>query len=70
MCVDMGKDDRGEFVRLIDRDDPRRNTEYHFTHCFWSHDETRGDYADQQIIFDKIGKPLLRKVLDGMTAIE
>jgi hypothetical protein len=53
-----------EIVRLIDRKQPEKSVQYHFDHCFWPETE-HPNYADQQTVYEKLGRPLMDKVLRG-----
>jgi kinesin family member 13 len=72
LCVDMV----GHMTRLFDADDPDRHRDFTFDYSFWSHDEFTVDeagyfradgdkYADQQIVFEAVGKEILNNAWDG-----
>ena len=59
--------------KVCDSEKPR---EFNFDECFWTHDarpsgemkcdlSTSVGFADQQVVFDRIGEPCVRAVLDG-----
>ncbi|XP_071948692.1 kinesin-like protein KIF14 [Antedon mediterranea] len=36
-----------------------------YDHCFWSFDKKNGDFADQTLVYNKLGKPLLISAFEG-----
>ncbi|KAJ8039522.1 Kinesin-like protein KIF14 [Holothuria leucospilota] len=36
-----------------------------FDHCFWSFDDKNAPFASQQIVYEKVGQPLLYSALEG-----
>lgn len=36
-----------------------------FDHCFWSFDHKSSTFATQQMVYEKVGQPLLHSALEG-----
>jgi kinesin family member 13 len=60
----------------IDLEDPKKNRDFTFDYSFWSHDAFENDengytygtcnkYAAQRLVFDTVGKEILKNAWDG-----
>jgi hypothetical protein len=68
MCIEMAEDDKGDVVRLLSKEGEPPGTEFHFRHCFWTHQPfaEHPKFADQVTVYEALGKPLLTNLYKGI----
>ncbi|XP_070208560.1 kinesin-like protein KIF13A isoform X2 [Littorina saxatilis] len=65
IIVDM-EDNQTILKPANDRHDGRKQGKvFAFDHCFWSMDESNPKFADQEQVFDSVGKDILERAFEG-----
>lgn len=65
MCIEMGEDEQGDYVRALDFKNPARSKQYNFNYAIWGHDRQHSKYLEQFGLYDKLAKPMLQRALEG-----